>query len=62
MAKFNHMYDIAFSVDSNQEDASDVTPAMLRAALLKRIKDVFEDSGWWEEACELCDTYQYEED
>lgn len=62
MARFNHMYDIAFSVDSDQEDASDVTPAMLRAGLLRRIKDVFEDSGEWQEACGLCDTYQYEEE
>ena len=62
MRKFNHMFDIAFSLDSEREDASDVTPAMLRAALLKRVEDVFEHSGEWEAACGLCDTYEYTDD
>jgi len=62
MPKFNHMYDIAFTVISDTEDGSDVTPAMLRAGLEQRIKDVFEDSGEWFEACGLCDTYEIEGD
>lgn len=67
MASFNHMFDIAFSLDSDKEDASDVTPAMLRAALLRRIADlddavkVYGPSGatLWLEACGLCDTYSH---
>jgi hypothetical protein len=67
MSKFNHMFDIAFSLDSDSEDASDVTPAMLRDALLRRIADldltveVHAPSGetLWLEACSLCDTYAY---
>lgn len=35
--KFNHAYDFAFEVISDQEDAEDVTAAMLRAALLERV-------------------------
>lgn len=60
MTKFNHMYDIAFTVISSTEDGSDVTPAMLKAALERRIQDVFVDSGEWEGACYLCDTYEME--
>ena len=59
MTKFNHMYDIAFTVISNTEDGSDVTPAMLRAALLKRAVEIAEDE--FIEACGLCDTYEMEE-
>ncbi len=70
MSKFNHMFDIAFSLDSDSEDASDVTPAMLRAALLRRIADldhtaeVHAPSGetLWLEACGLCDTYEHIDD
>jgi len=59
MTKFNHMYDIAFIVISNTEDGSDVTPAMLRAALLKRAAELAEDE--FIEACGLCDTYEMED-
>lgn len=58
MARYSHAYDIVFEVQSDKEDGSDVTPAMLRAALLKRIEDVFENSGEWEHACDLFDTYE----
>jgi hypothetical protein len=66
MPKFNHMFDIAFSLDSDSEDASDVTPAMLRDALIRRIAgldltvETHAPSGetLWLEACGLCDTYE----
>ena len=61
MPRFNHMFDVAFSLDSSTEDGSDVTPAMLRAALLSRIDDLDENAEW-SEACGLCDTYKYEEE
>jgi hypothetical protein len=57
MPRYNHMFDTAFSLESNTDDGSDVTPAMLRAALLKRI-DTLDASGEWLEACGLCDTYE----
>jgi len=60
MTRFNHMFDIAFSLESDREDASDVTPAMLRAALLRRIVDLGENEEWGE-ACGLCDTYEVPE-
>jgi hypothetical protein len=70
MSKFNHLFDIAFSLDSDSEDASDVTPAMLRAALLRRIADLDETvkvhgpsaAMLWLEGCGLCDTYAYDLD
>ncbi len=32
----SHAFDFAFSVNSERADASDVTPAVLRAALIRR--------------------------
>jgi hypothetical protein len=58
MSKFNHLFEMAFSVDSDSEDASDVTPAMLRDALLRRIADLDQNADWLE-ACGCCDTYAY---
>lgn len=58
MARYSHAYDIVFEVQSDKEDGSDVTPAMLRAALLKRIEDVFGNSGEGERACDLFHTYE----
>jgi hypothetical protein len=54
MARFNHLYSVAFSVYSEKEDASDVTPAMLREALLTRIADLNRsvEAVEWLEACE----------
>lgn len=60
MTRFNHMFDIAFSVESAHEDASDVTPAMLRAALLRRI-EALDECGEWQEAAGLCDSYEVPE-
>ena len=37
MPTYNHAYTLAFEVKSKHADASDVTPAMLTAAILQRI-------------------------
>jgi hypothetical protein len=37
---FNHAFTIGFEVISEKEDASDVTAAMIRAAITKRIDDL----------------------
>jgi hypothetical protein len=60
MARYSHMFDVAFSLESEREDGSDVTPAMLKAALLKRIDALDEtlNQGEWHEACGLVDTYE----
>ena len=46
--KYNHAYDIAFSLESNHEFGEDVTPGMLRTALLNRIKDLDDANEWGE--------------
>lgn len=40
---YSHIYDIGFLVISHEEDASDVTPDMIRAALIRRLLDLEED-------------------
>ena len=57
MAKFNHAFDIAFSLVSEKQDASDVTAAMLKEALLKRIDA---EDTWIEAAGAPFDTYEEE--
>jgi hypothetical protein len=39
MARYNHAYTIAFEIESNKEDASDVTADMIRRSLEKRLSD-----------------------
>lgn len=60
MAKFNHAFDFAFEVISDDFYAKDVTPAMLRAALLERANRL-SDEGLME-ACDCYDTYKMGDD
>lgn len=60
MPTYNHMFDIAFSLESEDPDANDVTPAMLRAGLIERIKDLDKSGEWDQCPCGLCDTYEVE--
>jgi hypothetical protein len=62
MTKYNHMFDIAFSLESDDCDANDVTPAMLRAGLIKRIETLDASGEWDDRAINLCDTYELEEE
>lgn len=50
MPRFNHAVDIAFTVISDDPDGQDFTPAMLRAALLRRIADLDKAPEDWLEA------------
>lgn len=45
MPRYNHMYTIAFTVISEQEDGSDVTANHLRAGLLTRIVSLDDTLG-----------------
>jgi hypothetical protein len=63
MARYNHAYDIAFSLVSETPDGSDVTQEMLRAALIRRIEqlDAEAEFGGMEQACGApYDTYEEE--
>ena len=62
MTRYNHMFDIAFSLESDDCDANDVTPAMLRAGLIKRIESLDASGEWDDRAINLCDTYELEEE
>ena len=61
--KYNHAYDICFSLESNHEFGEDVTPDMLRTALLNRIKDLDKANEWGEIHANSVpfDTYEVEE-
>ena len=60
MTRFNHAFDLAFSLESDEENAGDVTPAMLKKALLKRIAalDAAGDNEWLEACGAPWDTYE----
>ena len=59
MARFNHAYDFAFEVVSDDFYAKDVTPAMLREGLLERINRLSDDELVG--ACGLFDTFKMED-
>jgi hypothetical protein len=50
MPRYNHAVTIAFEVWSDAPDGEDLTPAMLKAALFKRIADLGNRDEWLE-AC-----------
>lgn len=56
--KYNHAYTIAFELESDDEYALDVTPAMFRSALLKRVADMPDSE--WRDACNLFDSNEVE--
>lgn len=62
MPKFNHAFDVAFEVISDDLYAQDVTPTMLKEALLRRIANL-DAAGEieWREACTPYDTYEVPE-
>ena len=55
---WNHAYDFAFEVVSQNEDGEDVTPAMLRQACIERIKRISDREIL--EACGLFDSFEME--
>lgn len=59
MPRFNHAYDFAFEVISYDEYANDVTPHMLREALLARVHRLNDEQ--LVDACGLYDTFAVEE-
>jgi hypothetical protein len=60
MTTYTHDYDIVFSVKGSTDcDAKDVTPEMIREALLERIAKLqFQD---WRAGCELLGSYDEED-
>ena len=62
MTKYSHMLDVAFTVISEEEDGSDITPEQIHVAIAKRLVSLAEanefDIGG---AIGICDTYEIEE-
>ena len=54
MTKYSHAFEFAFEVISTEQDASDVTPKMMRDALKERANRLSNDD--LEAACEHYDT------
>ena len=48
MSKYSHLFAIGFDIESEQEDASDVTPQMFRDALMQRIRELDQHDEWAE--------------
>jgi len=59
--KYNHMIDMAFSIETNEEDCYNIPKPAIISALLSRISSIIrEDDSFWE-AFSCCDTYEVEE-
>lgn len=61
MPRYNHGYTLAFSVESKDPKGEDVSPQMLRAALLRRIDDLDIGDEWVEATGAPFDTYEVDE-
>lgn len=61
MKKYNHAFEICFSLNSDNE-GNKVTNEELRIGLLKRIADIEEEGGDYIEACDNSyDSYENEQ-
>tara|TARA_A200000159_G_scaffold148811_2_gene156838 strand:+ start:4606 stop:4782 length:177 start_codon:yes stop_codon:yes gene_type:complete len=56
--KYNHAFDFGFEIVSECEQATDVTPAMLREALLSKIKSLSDKE--LKHSCNCFDTHKEE--
>ena len=63
MTKYDHMLDIAFTVISEEEDGSDITPEQIHVAIAKRLVSIAESNEYEiGGAIGICDTYEIEEE
>ena len=59
--KYNHMIDMAFSLETNEKDCYNIPKPAIISALLSRISSIIkEDDSFWE-AFSCCDTYEVEQ-
>lgn len=59
--KFNHAFALAFEVESDREDAADVTPFMFEQAVQRRMQQLTADNEWTEAVGDPFDTYEVEQ-
>ena len=56
---YNHMLDMAFTVVSETEDGSDITPLQIQQGILLRLLVLLEEGSWdIGGAIGFCDTYK----
>ena len=58
--KYNHMLDMAFSIETNEEDWYNIPKPAIIAALLRRISSIVKEDDSFMEAFGCCDTYEVE--
>ena len=56
--RYNHAFTVAFSLESDTQDGSDITPAMCRAALEARMNELDKHGEWDEAIGPSFDTYE----
>ena len=62
MKKYNHAVTLAFEVISEDPNGNDITPAMLKEALLQRMVNLDTDGAWIEAIYPPYDTYIEEDE
>lgn len=60
--RYNHAFDIAFELISDDPNGDDVTPEMVYAALERRIQNLKKEGTALEAIGAPFDTYEFEED
>lgn len=58
--KYNHAFDIAFEIESDLDDGSDITEEQFMTAIIKRALDTYNDGIIEECVGGSFDTYEYE--
>jgi len=61
MTNYSHGCDLAFEVVSQHKDGEDITPAMFRLAIIKRINDI-DRTDSWDQTINIFDTYNTDTD
>ena len=61
MTNYSHGCDLAFEVVSQHKDGKDITPAMFRLAIIKRINDI-DRTNSWDQTINIFDTYDMDTD
>ena len=61
--RYNSVFELSFSLDHDNEDASDITAEQFRAAVLYRLTDLGlqSDDDWHNHVGDPHDTYEIEE-
>ena len=59
--KYNHMIDVSFQIETDEEDWCNIPKSAIISALLIRISSIVREDDSFMEAFGCCDTYEVEE-